>query len=700
MTELEKYYQRLNQEVYAVQTTSEDGDTQEQAFTGCCIDLLSDSGETENPALAYDERDLHTRKQHKVNGYAISENYETVDLFISLYKPEECVWPVYKEDITQAAKRLTNFFSRAFDGGYENEVAESSDVFVLAHTLGSFNELREKLVRVNAFILTNGEYKGDAPARAEVCGRAMIYNVIDIKSLFQMDQSSRLSIEIDFKEQGFKIPCMSSGTDNGEYTAYIAVMPGECLAKLYEDFGARLLEQNVRSFLQFGGNINKGMRETIRNAPDMFFAYNNGIAATADGIQLDYTGKYITKLNNFQIVNGGQTTASIFYTRKKYKADISKVAVQVKISVVRDKEHYSDIVSSISRFANTQNKVNSADFTANNPVLVRFEKLSRQILTPITADSPLQTYWFFERARGQYQTLKQQAGSGKKARDIFEKTHPNRQKITKTELAKYINSWEEFTRYQKLVIGPHIVALGNEKNYARFISYSMPRDIKEVNNIYFEDTVAKAILFRDADKRYGTKKSGNPIGELKNVVVPYTLSLLNKITEGRLDLYKIWKAQKPSPALSNFIYDLMRQVNAFIIECAEGTHYIEWAKREECWEKVKAHKFEYNIDEIDSDLFDPANPPVRRIIAISDDAVEEARPEEQIIGSVMPETWEKIAVWGRESGFLDIQLQNTAREIARKMKKAKKPTVSELDRASSILGTVREHNSDLLEKQD
>ena len=226
----------------------------------------------------------------------------------------------------------------------------------------------------------------------------------------------------------------------------------------------------------------------------------------------------------------------------------------------------------------------------------------------------------------------------------------------------------------------------------------MPKDIKEVNNIYFEDTVAKAILFRDADKRYGTKKSGNPIGELKNVVVPYTLSLLNRITEGRLDLYKIWKAQKPSPALSNFIYRLMIQVNAFIIDCAEGTHYIEWAKREECWDKVKAHQFEYNLDEIAADLFDPANPPSRRVIAISDDVTEETTPEEQIISVIAPDSWEKISTWGRESGYLDIQLQNTAREIARKMKKAKKPTASELERASAILGTVREHNPGLLEK--
>ena len=140
----------------------------------------------------------------------------------------------------------------------------------------------------------------------------------------------------------------------------------------------------------------------------------------------------------------------------------------------------------------------------------------------------------------------------------------------------------------------------------------------------------------------------------------------------------------------------MKQVNAFIIECSEGTHYIEWAKREECWEKVKAHQFEYNLTAIADDLYDLANPPARRIIAISDDAVEETKPEEQTVSSVTPETWEKIAIWGRESGFLDIQLQNTAREIARKMKKAKKPTASELERASAILGSVREHYPELL----
>ena len=158
--------------------------------------------------------------------------------------------------------------------------------------------------------------------------------------------------------------------------------------------------------------------------------------------------------------------------------------------------------------------------------------------------------------------------------------------MTKVELAKYVNAWQEIYNGKNLAVGPHIVVRGNEKNYARFINYNLP-DAKHIDVAWFEDTIAKAILFKTADKRYGTKLSGNHIGELKQVVVPYTLSLLNIITEGQLDLYRIWKNQSISPALSDFIYDLMKQVNEFILKESPVSHYIEWAKKEECWVKVR-----------------------------------------------------------------------------------------------------------------
>ena len=57
----------------------------------------------------------------------------------------------------------------------------------------------------------------------------------------------------------------------------------------------------------------------------MFLAFNNGISATADFIELDKSGGFIKSVKNLQIVNGGQTTASIYHTWKNDKVDLSLV---------------------------------------------------------------------------------------------------------------------------------------------------------------------------------------------------------------------------------------------------------------------------------------------------------------------------------------------------------------------------------------
>ena len=700
MNDIDRYYKSLVQEVAARQLSNEEGDTQEQAFTRLFLDLLSEAGETENTTVAYDEKDFGTKKTHKINGYAISDNYETVDLFITIYKQEETIPVIYKKDIDQAVTRITNFFRKSTYNNYEEDVAESSPIFEFAHTLGSYQELKDNLVRVNAFILTNGEYKGEIPQSVSLNGNKIFYRILDINYLFQISEESRVPIEIDFSSDESLVPCLPGSTDNEEYQSYLAIIPGTCLAQLYERFGSRLLEQNVRSFLQFNGKINKGIRETIKTEPHMFFAYNNGLAATADHIELDESGHYIRKINNLQIVNGGQTTASIYYTQKKDKADISSIYVQIKITVIKKQEQFSEIVSRISKYANTQNKVNDADFTANNQALIEFEKLSRYILTPLSSDSPLQTYWFFERARGQYKTLRQKEGFTKSRQDAFDKKYPKGQVLTKTDIAKYINAYEEVYEGKKLVIGPHIVARGNEKNYARFINNNLPENLKKINNVYFEDTIAKAILFKTADKRYGTKASAVHIGELKNVTVPYTIALLTRITDGRLDLYKIWKTQQLSPALSDFIFDLMVQVNEFIIKNSVGSHYIEWAKKEECWEMVKNHEFGYDLSQIKDDLIDPKNPPVRKVFTDTDEKSSTYDHEMGIIRSIPVSLWQKIADWGQESGFLAITYQSGARDIAHKLKYHHLIAESDRRRAMAIYEIVCQHNIELLDEAD
>ena len=692
MNEVSKYYSVLVQDIRSMQDSSEEGASQEQLFTQMALDMLSEAGETENAYVAYDEKALGTKNQHKINAYAISDNYETVDLFITVFKGEDSIQLISKDIIEQATKRISNFFRKAIYDEYVNEVEESSPIFEFAHTLAHYAELKENLVRVNATIITNGEYKNDFPAPQTINGYKVFYRVLDVNYLFGISENSRIPIEIDFQTDNIQVPCLMSQIDNSDYQAYIAILPGQGLANLYERFGARLLEQNVRSFLQFNGKINKGIRETIKDRPHMFLAYNNGIAATADHIELDESNRYITKIRNLQIVNGGQTTASIYHTWKKDKADISNIFVQVKLSVIKKEEEYSLIVSRISQYANTQNKVNDADFSANNPFLIEFEKLSRYILTPITEQSNLQTNWFFERARGQYKNIRLKDGFTKARMNQFDLKYPKKQMFTKVELAKYVNSYKEVFDGRKLLIGPHIVVRGNEKNYAQFIDNNLQVNI---NNVYFEDTVAKIILFKTAEKLYGVKP--NNIGEMRNAVVPYAIALLGHLTNYQLDLYKIWKSQRLSDSLQSVLYELMKQINKFILENSPSSHYIEWAKKEDCWNTIKQKSWNVNLTEIKSDLIDKSQPSKRYIIAETDEDNAQRDYELDLLNSIPFKMWKEIEQWGKESGFLSILQQSTAFDTSFKIKNKKPLSDSDRMKAMAIFDIVCNHNIELLE---
>jgi len=699
MKEISKFYKSLVQEVVIRQRANEEGDSQEQTFTRYCMELLSEAGETENYDIAFLERGLGTKNQLKINGYAISDNYETVDLFISLYEGSEEPTTIHKEDIDTAATRLKNFFRKAIYSELLNEIEESSTIFEFVNTLGTYKELRDSLIRVNAFILTNGIYKGEIPSHTEISGYKIIYRVFDINYLYQISEDAHAPITINLEEGGWQIPCLHAPSSNEDYDAYVAILPGDFLYEIYDIYGGRLLEQNVRSFLQFTGKINQGIRDTIKKAPHMFLAYNNGIAATADSMDVDSDG-IIKSISNFQIVNGGQTTASIYHTKKKDKVDISNIYVQVKLSIVKKKDEYTKIVSDISKFANTQNKVNNADFSANNLVLVELEKVSRYVMTPITPERSMQTYWFFERARSQYKNSRLKEGFTSSRQKAFDLKYPKNQMFTKVELAKYINCFEEIYEGGKLVISPHIVVRGSEKNYAQFIAKVLPTNPKKITNVYFEDTIAKAILFKAADQLYGTKRTGNNIGELKSVVVPYTIGLLNHLTGGRIDLYRIWKNQKISNALSNLIYSLMQQVNPFIMRISPSNNYLEWAKKEECWLAIRNNKdWEFDLDSIEDDLIDPDHP-VARKVTVNTVVNDKSEHDLKVVKSIPYKLWQKIADWGAESGELSLNLQSKAREIAHDLKFNHKLSSATIARGMTIFDRVCEENYDLLEEID
>lgn len=666
-TELIRFYQSLIQDIESIQLSEEEGGTREQIFTQWVVDLLADCGETENVRVAYDEKALGTKSQHKINAYSISDNFETIDLFTTLYKGNNELVRISKDEVDTASKRISNFFHKGIYKDYVNDIEESSPIFDFANTLCDSHDLKENLVRINAFILTDGIYPGEIPSNRNISGYPIFYRIIDLDYIFNITEKSHIPIEIDFRSEGFEVPCILSPTSNDQYQTYLALIAGEALAIMYERFGSRLLEQNVRSFLQFTGKINKGIRNTITKEPHMFLAFNNGIAATAQEVEIgdldNGKGLVILKVKDFQIVNGGQTTASIYHTHKKEKADISSVLVQLKLSVVKNRDNFSDIVSRISEYANTQNKVSVSDLSSNRPYHIALEKLSRTIVVPHVQGQTTQTKWFYERARGQYKNARIRDGFTKAKQKAFDLKNPKNQMFNKEDLAKYVNVYQEIYDRKKLLIGPHIVVRGNQKNYVYFISYNLT---KEPDNIYFEDIIAKAILFRMAEKIYGVKP--NSIGDMRYITVPYSISLLGYKTNYSLDLYKIWRNQCISEQLKNLLYDLMVKIEVFIKDNAPGALYGEWAKKEECWTKIKNHEFGIDFSILNLDFEDSNNPTLRRRITDEETDLIQLQEDLEKIKSVPPKIWHKIEEWGRTTGLLSLQQKDVSFNLASRVR--------------------------------
>lgn len=691
---VEEFYKDLLEDIKSIQLNEEDGGVQESIFTEIAFELLSETGETENPRVCFDRKeDKLGRTLHKLNGYAISENYETLDLFISIYRNQEEPFKLSKQETDSAINQVERFFKNAVYKDYVKELEESSEAFDLAHTLAEVKEIKEFLSRVNIFILTNGSFSSSVKSNKSIAGYSLFYRIIDINYLFNLSDQSHIPIEINFEDYGELIPCLESKSNNEDYETYLALFPGKTLAHIYEEYGSRLLEQNVRSFLQFTGKINKGIRKTIKEEPNMFLAFNNGIAATAEELEietLDNGQKVIKNISDFQIVNGGQTTASLYHTWKKDKANIDDIFVQSKITVVKEKDNFSNVVNRIAEYANTQNKVSTSDLSSNKPFHIKLEKISRVTWAPPTEGNIIQTRWFYERARGQYKNARLKEGITPSKRKAFDSKNPRSQVITKELLAKYINTYEEIYHSRKIVIGPHTVVRGSQKNYIQFLNYNLPETL---DNIFFEDTVSKAILFKNSEKIYGVKP--NSIGDMRYITVPYTLAYLNLKMKGQINLYKIWKNQELSLNMKELLYTLMKCIEDDIKANAPGSLYGEWAKKDECWEFVKSRNYDINWKIIDEDLINE-DTPIRVSISDYDNKKSNDQEDYKILKSIPPETWKNISLWGSSTGILSSHLSDIAFNMAAKVRRNAMISDKDRIRLKSIIDKVIEYAPDLL----
>lgn len=524
-------------------------------------------------------------KDYRIDGYWFNDE-GALDLFVADFDCRMELASLTRTDVDASFRRGERFIEACVKKNLYEDLEVTSPEYGLARQIAD----RKAFIRQVNFHLLSERMISDRIQTLDdssAAGIVTTFNVWDISRL-QRQRSARghkEPLDLDFRQMfGTGIACLPAHLGSESYKSFLIVMPGAILSSLYGRFGARLLEQNVRSFLQARGKVNQGIKATILNEPHMFFAYNNGITATAQEVEVEGGGDgglQITRIRDLQIVNGGQTTASLFHTLRvsKDKTILQDIFVQMKLSVI-DSAESELVVPRISEYANTQNRVNAADFFSNHPFHIRMEGYSRRLWAPAQQGAQRETRWFYERARGQYADA--QAKLSPPELRKFKAENPKPQMFSKTDLAKFENVWDDHPRW---------VNLGAQKNFARYagrIGKEWSKSEAGFNEFYFRRAIARAIIFRATEKLVSEQPWYN--GGYRANIVAYALASLNEVARrlGKcVDFTRVWNQQALPHSLRDALVVAAQHVNDDIVHPPVGISNIsEWCKKEQCWTRL------------------------------------------------------------------------------------------------------------------
>lgn len=529
------------------------------------------------------------RKIYRVDGYALDEFDYTLNLIIADFDGWE-ERTVGKTVASTNLQRLAVFVEQALKSDLHKEIEMSTPC---ADLIDLIRTEKEKIRKYRFLVFTDADVSESLKniTNLDIDGIPAECQIWDIERVLRVCCSDlgRQNIEIDFREyipEG--IPCLkASNFSTNEYNSYLCIIPGKVLADIYDKYGSQLLEGNVRSFLSTKVAVNKKIRETILKSPSMFFAYNNGVSATAMDVKIEHTvdGTRIVSANDFQIINGGQTTASLSNTRYKDKVDLSDIYVQMKLTEIDDSDldKSSELVRNISRSSNSQNKVTDADFFSTHPFHIRMEQHSRRIFAPAESGAQYETKWFYERAKGQYLQAQMRLTPAKKKQFLL--ANPKKKLITKTDLAKVRNTWNEL---------PHFVSKGAQTNFMKFaelIDEAWATNDAQFSERYFTESVALVILFKHLE-HIVQNQHWYQNGYRANIVT-YSLALLHRLIKKQFkdrefDLQSIWLRQSVPEIVTKVLEVISTEVFEKITASDRPTiNVTQWCKREACWNRVK-----------------------------------------------------------------------------------------------------------------
>lgn len=529
------------------------------------------------------------RKIYRVDGYALDEFDYTLNLIIADFDGLE-ERTVGKTATSTNLQRLAVFVEQALKSDLYKEIEMSTPC---ADLIDLIRTEKEKIRKYRFLVFTDADVSESLKniTNIDIDGIPAECQIWDIDRVLRVCCSDlgRQNIEIDFREyipEG--IPCLkASNFSTNEYNSYLCIIPGKVLADIYDKYGSQLLEGNVRSFLSTKVAVNKKIRETILKSPSMFFAYNNGVSATAMDVKIEHTvdGTRIVSANDFQIINGGQTTASLSNTRYKDKVDLSDIYVQMKLTEIDDTDldKSNELVRNISRSSNSQNKVTDADFFSTHPFHIRMEQHSRRIFAPAESGAQYETKWFYERAKGQYLQAQMRLTPAKKKQFLL--ANPKKKLITKTDLAKVRNTWNEL---------PHFVSKGAQTNFMKFaelIDEAWSTNDAQFSERYFTESVALVILFKHLE--YVVQNQPWYQNGYRANIVTYSLALLHRLIKKQFkdrefDLQNIWLRQSVPDVVTKVLEVVSTKVFEEITASDRATiNVTQWCKREACWNRVK-----------------------------------------------------------------------------------------------------------------
>ena len=685
--ELDKFREEILEEVHVNATMN--GTPPREEFFVLYANALVDAEELDDYEQLAFEGSGAKGKRIQIDGYYYSELDNSLSIIICPFADSTELQSLTLTDAEIYFGRASAFVENALSGYIQKNAEESSPGYGLAIDIGQryrdvvkykFYLLSDMLMSARIKEITNTTI-GSAEAEYH------IWDISRLRALY-ISKNGKEDIVINLKEfTDSGVPCLEAGATD-DYIAYLCTIPGSVLAKLYNKYGGRLLEGNVRSFLSAKGKINKEIRNTILNKPSMFFAYNNGIAATAYDVKIEY-GKicpYITEVTSLQIVNGGQTTASLaaaLVNDKDKVKGLRDIYVPMKLSVVTP-EKAMELIPNIAKYANRQNKVSEADFFSNHPFHVRMEDFSRRVLAPAVMGAQFGTHWYYERARGQYRQEQTRMTTSEKKK--FLALNPKPQMFTKTDLAKYYNIYRQL---------PHQVCTGAQKNFIRFAEWASTaweKDQSAFNEMFFRKIVCLNILFKKTDDLV-KHASWYEMG-YKAQVVAYTLAYLfnaieKKASDRVLDFKSIWNIQRVPSALELQISQIAEVMyNHLVSPTREVENVTEWAKRESCWKKAK-------------ELVIPISPGVMMSLLPREDDNEEQRiarkeqkRENEASGMIQVAEygvagWKKLLSWGMDNHVLTPQEISFIR-VALSMESGKFPSDRQCVRILQVLNRARD----------